>query len=109
MQAGGATGLEDAIHLRTLVRNPRKRGLAEERAARLEEGIRKLDGVELCFPRQANAVFVELSEAVQTELRARGWHFYTFIGGAARFVCSWSSTPERIDQLVNDIEAAIAA
>ncbi|ROT94548.1 low specificity L-threonine aldolase [Marinobacter sp. R17] len=72
-------------------------------AERLEAGIHQIDGLELCFPRQSNAVFVELPEVVQTALRARGWHFYTFIGGAARFVCSWSSTLERVDQLVHDI------
>lgn len=76
-------------------------------AARLEAGLRQLDGLKLSFPRQANAVFVDLPDTVQAALRAKGWHFYTFIGGAARFVCSWSSTPERIDQLVGDVREAM--
>ncbi len=77
-------------------------------AARLAAGIESLEGVSLSFPRQANAVFVDLSEALQKNLRARGWHFYTFIGGAARFVCSWSSTAAQVDALIAAIARAVA-
>lgn len=76
-------------------------------AERLEAGLQQLDGLEFTFPRQANAVFVDLSDEVQTALRAKGWRFYTFIGGAARFVCSWSSTTEGVDALVKDIGDAL--
>lgn len=78
-------------------------------AARLAAGIEALEGVSLSFPRQANAVFVDLPESVQAILRERGWHFYTFIGGAARFVCSWSSTPAQVDALTAAIASAVAA
>lgn len=77
-------------------------------AARLASGIESLDGISLSFPRQANAVFVDLSGAVQKNLRDQGWHFYTFIGGAARFVCSWSSTPSHVDALIAAIARAVA-
>lgn len=77
-------------------------------AARLAAGVRARGGVGLSYPCQANAVFVDLSEKQQAALRAEGWHFYTFIGGAARFVCSWSSTPARVDALVAAIARAIA-
>ncbi|WP_166262206.1 threonine aldolase family protein [Marinobacter salicampi] len=77
-------------------------------AARLEAGLAGLKGVRLSFPRQANAVFVALPEQAQARLRAMGWHFYTFIGGTARFVCSWSTTPARVDALVADISKAMA-
>ncbi|WP_404367531.1 threonine aldolase family protein [Marinobacter sp.] len=79
-------------------------------AERLEAGLKNIEGVRLTFPRQANAVFVALAADAQEALRSRGWNFYTFIGGdSARFVCSWSSTPERVDALVADIAAVIGA
>ncbi|MGP4845780.1 threonine aldolase family protein [Marinobacter sp. 1Y8] len=77
-------------------------------AERLEAGLQQLNGLDFIFPRQANAVFVDLSDSVQAALRAKGWRFYTFIGGAARFVCSWSSTTEGVDALVRDIGEAVA-
>lgn len=64
-----------------------------------------LPGVELMFPVEANAVFYKLSEAVSTGLRARGWRFYTFIGGAARFMFAWDSEPERVAELAADVRA----
>jgi len=38
-------------------------------------------------------------------LRARGWRFYTFIGGAARIMFAWDSDLKRIDALLADLEA----
>ena len=42
-------------------------------------------------------------------LRDRGWRFYTFIGGGARFMFAWDADPARIDALVRDIRAVSAA
>jgi threonine aldolase len=61
-------------------------------------------GVKLAHPVEANAVFVEAPEAVLAKLRAKGWHFYTFIGGAARFMFAWDSDPARIDALGRDLQ-----
>jgi len=36
-------------------------------------------------------------------LRGRGWHFYTFIGGGARFMFAWDAQPQRVDELATDI------
>ena len=71
--------------------------------ARSVEG---LPGVEVALPVQANGVFLNLSEAVQRTLRAKGWLFYTFIGGAARFMFSWDATHERVEALIADLRAA---
>ena len=74
-------------------------------AALLEERLRTISAIRIMFPRQANSVFVEMPPGWLQELRALGWHFYTFIGvGAARFMCSWDTTEARIDQLISDIE-----
>jgi threonine aldolase len=49
-------------------------------------------------------VFVELPPAVIQALRERGWRFYTFIGvGGVRLMCSWNTTRDRIDALIEDI------
>ena len=34
------------------------------------------------------------------KLRERGWKFYTFIGGAARFMFAWDTDLARIDELL---------
>lgn len=77
-------------------------------AARLEEALTRIKGVELMFPRQANSVFVNLPPHVAGYLHQQGWHFYTFIGaGGARFMCSWDTTDESIDALVQDVRDGV--
>lgn len=78
---------------------------ANDCAAYMAQELTHIEGVELMFPQQANAVFVTLPEPVIRGLRDRGWLFYTFIGvGGARFLCSWNSTRDRIDELVRDVK-----
>lgn len=81
---------------------------ANDCAARLEAHLRQLPEVEIMFPRQANSVFVRLPERVIEAMHARGWLFYTFIGvGGARLMCSWDTTPERVDALVADLKTCL--
>ena len=81
---------------------------ANSRAEELYQGIRKLGAVRILFPRQANSVFVELSESVQQKLEQRGWRFYTFIGkGGCRFMCSWDTTEEDIALLIFDLRELV--
>ena len=78
-------------------------------AAYLADCLSAIPGVQLLFPRQANAVFVELPVPVIEALRAKGWRFYTFIGvGGVRLMCAWNTTYDRIDALVADIKAELA-
>jgi len=51
----------------------------------------------------ANSVFLNTSEAVLERLRQRGWKFYTFIGGAARFMFAWDAQVGRVDALLGDL------
>lgn len=74
-------------------------------AQQLAGQIAGLPGVELMFPVEANGVFVRAPEAVLEGLRARGWRFYTFIGGGARFMFAWDADPARVDELAADIRA----
>jgi threonine aldolase len=46
----------------------------------------------------------------QTTIHYKGWLFYNFIGTeGVRLMCSWATTTAGIDQLVQDIAAAVAA
>lgn len=77
-------------------------------AAYLEQLLRPIEGADLLFPRQANAILVKLPESIIADLRQKGWQFYTFIGAeGVRFMCSWNTTTARIDDLVNDIQSAL--
>ncbi len=76
-------------------------------AGLLESLLIGVPGARLIFPRQANAVFVELPAPKIAVLRARGWIFYTFIGaGGCRFMCSWDTKQEDVEALVQDIRSA---
>ncbi|WP_017654346.1 low specificity L-threonine aldolase [Fortiea contorta] len=82
---------------------------ANQCAEYLENKLLNIAGVQIMFPREANAVFAKLPEPVIHSLKAKNWQFYTFIGmGGVRLMCSWNTTKTRIDQLISDIETAIA-
>jgi len=82
---------------------------ANDCAARLERQLRTIPGVKFMSDRQVNSVFLELPTTVIHEMRSRGWRFYTFIGEhGARFMCSWDTTDEDIDSLVQDLRKAFS-
>jgi threonine aldolase len=60
------------------------------------------------YPTEANAVFVMSDEDRLEQLRQRGWRFYTFIGGSARFMFAWDTDVARVDQLAADIRDIMA-
>jgi threonine aldolase len=78
---------------------------ANECAAYLE--ARPADrGMELAFPREANAVFIRLTASEANALQSSGWPFYiSDCHGAARFMCGWDSTREQVNALVAAIGA----
>jgi len=53
----------------------------------------------LAHPVEANGVFVEMDEAALGRLREAGWFVYRFLDGSVRFMCSWATTPEMVDEL----------
>jgi len=76
---------------------------ANAMAQRLYNQVCDLPGVEVLFPVQANAVFLEIGKGLQDGLRAAGWRFYTFIGeGGCRFMCAWDTQPDTVDRLAAD-------
>ncbi|WP_443477772.1 threonine aldolase family protein [Novosphingobium aerophilum] len=72
-------------------------------ARRLADAFAGVAGLELIFPVDANAVFLSAPEPVLDGLRARGWRFYTFIGGGARFMFAWDADPAQVDRLAADV------
>ncbi|MFL5297164.1 MAG: beta-eliminating lyase-related protein [Phenylobacterium sp.] len=55
------------------------------------------------FPRvhpvETNAVFVEMDEPTLGRLHAAGWFAYRFTDGSVRFMCSWATTADAVDEL----------
>jgi threonine aldolase len=81
---------------------------ANECARYFATRIEHLPNVQIVSPVDANAVFISTSEASLESLRQRGWKFYTFIGGSARFMFSWDTKIERINMLCQDLQACTA-
>lgn len=82
---------------------------ANAMAQRLSQGLAGVPGVRLSSPTEANGVFVELPDHVAAKLRRRGWRFYNFIGGAARFMCAWDIEPLTVDALLEDLRSLCKA
>jgi threonine aldolase len=86
----------------------RHAGHANDCARRLATRLAEIPGVRLPYPCQANAVFAEMADAAIDRLHCRGWHFYSFIGtGSARFMCSWATTDQDVEDLVSDVRLAM--
>ena len=94
--------LEDSVWLRHA-------GHANAMAQRLAARIAALPGARVLLPTEANAVFVDLPQPAGEALRRLGWSFYRFIGGGARFMCSWATTAEAVDHLADDIARSLTA
>ena len=77
-------------------------------ATHFAQQIEGIPAVRIASPVEANAVFLMTSEEILNRLRMRGWRFYTFIGGAARFMFAWDSDMRRVDELVRDLRACAA-
>ncbi|MCJ2015354.1 threonine aldolase family protein [Methylobacterium sp. J-076] len=78
-------------------------------ATRFAAAVAGMAGVRALFPVEANAVFLSLPPAMAEGLRLRGWRFYTFIGGGARFMFGWDAEPQRVDALIADLRLLAVA
>jgi threonine aldolase len=67
--------------------------------------LAKAAGDRLVYPVEANELFVRMTDAEADALRAQGFDFYEWGRGQVRFVTSWDSDPQAVEQLA----AAIAA
>ena len=85
-------------------------GHANAMARRLGAAAAGVPGVRLAYPVEANAVFAALPAAAIERLRQR-YRFYVWDEGAGvvRFMCSWQTTPEDVDELARSLRDAAAA
>lgn len=67
-----------------------------------------IPGVRLAGPVEANAAFLEADDNLLERMHERGWKFYTFIGGAARFMFAWDTDLARIDAFASDLKECAA-
>lgn len=73
-------------------------------AQRLADGIAAKSTFVLAHPVEANAVFVRMPPEAHQRLNDLGWACYRFDDGSVRFVCSWATQEDAVDELL----AAIA-
>jgi threonine aldolase len=76
---------------------------ANARAAELGRGLAQVPGIKLVAPVEGNIVFAKLSRAMTEGLQNDAFNFYDGEGGAkdaARFVCSFRTTPEDVAALI---------
>lgn len=72
---------------------------ANAMARRLAEHIERRTPFPLSHPVEANAVFVTMEEPPLERLREQGWFVYRFLDGSVRFMCSWATTSEAVDEM----------
>ncbi|MBZ4322061.1 threonine aldolase family protein [Streptomyces huiliensis] len=71
---------------------------ANAMAARLAEGVRAVDGVEVLHPVESNAVFARLPREVSERLQKRyRFYFWDETAGDVRWMCSFDTTEEDVD------------
>ena len=58
-------------------------------------------------PVDASAVFVEMDDAALTRLGDLGWRVYRSLDGSVRFMCSWATTTESVDELAEALRAIV--
>ena len=78
-------------------------------ARRLEAAVRKIDGVTVVRPTEANAVFAILPAAV-TERLQQQFRFYTWDQqtGEVRWMCSWDTTEADVDTFAAAVATEMA-
>jgi threonine aldolase len=68
-------------------------------AGEMAQRLAKLMPFPIIHPVEANGIFVDMDETALYRLREHGWFVYRFLDGTARFMCSWATTPEMVDEL----------
>jgi threonine aldolase len=102
-----AAQLEALLHDDLWLRNARQ---ANAMAARLAQGVEAVEGVHITRPVQANAVFARLPRAAITALLDQ-FDFYLWDEkrSEVRWMCSWDTTEEDVEEFVAAIGRACAA
>ncbi|MFD5325454.1 threonine aldolase family protein [Streptomyces sp. NPDC127092] len=82
---------------------------ANAMARRLAEGVRGVDGVEILYPVQANAVFARLPHEVSRRLQERfRFYFWDEAAGDVRWMCSFDTTEDDVDAFLQALKEEMA-
>lgn len=83
---------------------------ANAMAKRLEAGLRTLPVITIAYAVDSNSVFAKIPDPLVKAMHARGWKFYTHVGGwqEARLMCSWDTPPDDVDNFVADLRKLAA-
>lgn len=76
---------------------------ANQCARHFARQVAGIPNVTIASPVDANSVFLKAPDKIMERLRSRGWRFYNFIGGAARFMFAWDADLKRVDALARDL------
>jgi threonine aldolase len=79
----------------------RRAGHANAMAAQLARAL----PFETTHPVEANAVFARIDEETLRAIQDRGWMVHRVLDGSVRFMCSWATTPEAVEELVFDLKS----
>lgn len=80
---------------------------ANHMAQKLSKGLQAINGVEVVYPTQANAVFAKLPTGVADKVREQIYFYDWDEHGMVRFVCSFDTTENQVDHLLMEIKKAI--
>jgi threonine aldolase len=86
---------------------------ANAMARRLRDATQAVEGVEIAHPVEANAVFARLPgpaiERLRSELPGENpFYVWDEETGECRWMCSWDTTPEDVDEFAAAVRAAVA-
>ncbi|MBT2394589.1 low specificity L-threonine aldolase [Streptomyces sp. ISL-100] len=82
---------------------------ANAMAKRLADGVRQVDGVEILYEVQANAVFARLPHDVSERLQKRyRFYFWNEAVGDVRWMCSFDTTEGDVDGFVQALKEEMA-
>ena len=76
---------------------------ANAMAQRLGSALAGIPGLQLSHPIEVNAVFVNMPPATAEAMFAVGWHFHALADAGYRLMCSWATTVDDIEALVQDL------
>ncbi|MCH2108681.1 MAG: low specificity L-threonine aldolase [Polyangiaceae bacterium] len=82
---------------------------ANQMAQLLEERLSALPSFRLIRAREVNSVFYEIDRRVLEQLRKKGLVAHEFVEGGVRLMCSWQTTPDDIQLLVEEAQQATKA
>ncbi|MGK0190493.1 MAG: threonine aldolase [Verrucomicrobiales bacterium] len=75
---------------------------ANAHAQTLAAGLREIEGIDILFPVEANAVFARFSPSINAALSAAGWHYYSLADiGDSRLMCSWRTTEDDVQAFLS--------